>query len=227
MFTRIKSWFRKRILKKYDGYVPLYVIAKYLPSNPVIIEAGAFDGADTVAMAKYWPEATIHALEPVPNAYQKLFNAAKDYTNKIYTYPVALSNQTGIMQMHVSNGPFGEQSSSLLPPKEHLQEHPEIEFTGVIEVETITLDQFSEKYHVEKVDFLWLDMQGYELPVLKASLNLFNKVSVVYMEVSKVELYEGCALYPEVKKWMIGNGFVPAVEELYWKDGGNVLFVRK
>jgi len=42
------------------------IVAPYLPANPVIIEAGAFNGSDTIKLAKKWPQATIHAFEPVP-----------------------------------------------------------------------------------------------------------------------------------------------------------------
>jgi len=54
------------------GVIPLYEIAKYLPVNPVIIEAGAYIGNDTLEMSKVWPKGRIYAFEPVPMLYEKL-----------------------------------------------------------------------------------------------------------------------------------------------------------
>lgn len=42
------------------------MIARYLPKNPVTLEAGAHNGSDTVEMIELWPTATIYAFEPVP-----------------------------------------------------------------------------------------------------------------------------------------------------------------
>jgi hypothetical protein len=50
---------------------------------------------------------------------------------------------------------------------------------------------------------------------------------VIYTEVSLVETYEGVALYPELKAFLIEQGFVVKQEQLPWPDMGNVLFVRE
>ena len=60
---------------------------------------------------------------------------------------------------------------------------------------------------VSKVDMLWLDLQGYELPVLKASPNVLKTVNVICLEVEFVEAYQGQALYDEIKVWLEQNNF--------------------
>lgn len=47
-------------------------IAQFLPPNPIIIEAGAHIGRDTKKMARQWPNAHIHAFEPVPALFEIL-----------------------------------------------------------------------------------------------------------------------------------------------------------
>ena len=54
------------------GVLPKKYFLKFLPENPVILEAGAHKGKDTVEMAKLWPAGTIHAFEPVPSLFKKL-----------------------------------------------------------------------------------------------------------------------------------------------------------
>src|ERR1700733_5696671 len=49
----------------------LSMAAQYLPSNPIIVEAGAFDGKDTQLMAQFFPQGAIHTFEPDPDNFAK------------------------------------------------------------------------------------------------------------------------------------------------------------
>jgi hypothetical protein len=53
----------RKVLGKNLIEIELYEIAPYLTDSPVILEAGACDGADTVKFAQRWPDATIYAFE--------------------------------------------------------------------------------------------------------------------------------------------------------------------
>ena len=81
--------------------------------------------------------------------------------------------------------------------------------------------------NIPKIDMLWLDLQGFELQVLQQSQTVLANVSVIYTEVSLIENYEKGALYGELVAWLDKRGFAVVREEIAWKDGGNVLFVRK
>jgi FkbM family methyltransferase len=192
--------------------------------DPVIIEAGAHIGSDTIEMSRVWPGATIHAFEPIPSIYKELLSSTKKYKN-ITTHPLALSNATGDAEIFVSSG-ASNGSSSLLTPKEHIADHPDVHFRDKIKIKTITLDEWAVQNNVDHVDFAWLDMQGFELPVLKASRVIAKTLKVIYTEVSLKEMYEGSILYPELKQWMIESGFRIELEDMPFDDFGNVLFVK-
>ena len=64
---RLKSY-----IVKPEGGIPLYTIARYLPADPVIVEAGAHLGYDTLAMSRCWPRGHIHAFEPIPSIFSQL-----------------------------------------------------------------------------------------------------------------------------------------------------------
>ncbi|HTH30741.1 MAG TPA: FkbM family methyltransferase, partial [Lacibacter sp.] len=119
-------------------------------------------------------------------------------------------------------------SSSFLQPKDHLADHPDVFFNKDITVQTLTLDDWAAKQGIEQIHLLWLDMQGFELEVLKASSVILPKVNAIHMEVSTRSTYEGVPLYSEVRSWMEAQGFRVEVEAIPqgW-DMGNVLFVRK
>jgi FkbM family methyltransferase len=59
-----------------------------------------------------------------------------------------------------------------------------------------------------RVDFLKLDVQGYELAVLKGATTALHDVLVVHTEVEFVEMYEGQPLFAEVDQFLRGAGFV-------------------
>lgn len=213
----------KKIIKGNRGIISKEYIAKFLPSDPVILEAGADTGSDTVEMNKLWPDSIIYAFEPIPVSFLKLVDLTKNYKN-IHCFNLALSNKNGKDLMNLSNT---LSSSSLLKPKEHLNQHPEITFEKKIEIDTTTIDQWAIKNKISKIDFMWLDLQGIELEVLKSSESILKNVKVIYTEVSLIENYEGTALYEELKDFLISRGFRVDKEELPWQDMGNVLFVRE
>lgn len=194
------------------------IFKKYLPDNPIIIEAGAFKGDDTIKMAQAWPQGTIYAFEPMPEIFAQLYSNTQAYDN-IYPVQLALGDRTGTAQFWPSEHPTKKgaftQASSLLPPKERLT-WSNIPFAAPIAVQTITLASWACKEQLEHIDFLWLDVQGYELPVMQASEAFITTITLIYTEVHFVEAYKGQALYHEVKTWLELIGFT-----LIGKDFGD------
>ncbi len=184
-------------------------IQKYLPNNPVIVEAGAFDGKDTLRLVQQWPHATIHAFEPVPDIFEQL-KKNTEHLNNVHRYPLALSNTTGTATFYVSEKPNKPgkptQAGALHKPKERLKHSP-IEFPHTIDVPTITLDDWATQNNIDHVDMLWLDMQGYELPVMQAAPNILKTVNVIFTEVAFIEAYENQPQYKDVRGWLENNGF--------------------
>ena len=202
------------------------IVKKLFPENLIILEVGAYTGGDTIKAAKLWPKATIYAFEPIPQIFDQLQANCKDFSH-VHCFQRALNDATGKAKMFISSG-SSFMSSSLLRPKEHLKYHPDVFFTRTIEVETSNLDEWAKQNNVDRIDLLWITMQGAEMEMLQAAPEMLKTVQAVYTEVHKYEVYAGCLLYPEMKKWFEARGFIAVVEELdRWPDFGNVLFIRK
>lgn len=213
----------------------LECVQKWLPQNPVIIDAGSYDGQDSILMAKWWPQGKIFAFEPVPQMFLKTRQNTASYAN-IACFPFALADVSEKKVLYISKTQDHiAASSSLLQPKEHLDFYPEILFPTQIEVEGVALDDWAEQQAIKHIDFLWLDMQGFELFVLKQS-QLAARVSAIYTEVEFIEAYAGQYLYEDVCSWMQSQGFEmvgadfvepPKPNQIknrrFW---GNCLFVR-
>jgi len=205
------------------GIIPKKYFIPFLPENPVILEAGAHKGKDTVELSKTWPKGSIYAFEPVPDLYEKLVKRTKNLGN-VFCCPFALGDTSGLDLLHVSSG-SSDGSSSLLPPKEHLITFPTVYFDESLHVRVITLDDWARDHNVEAIDFMWLDLQGMELKVLKSGTSILKSVKAIYTEVSTNEDYEGQNKYPELRLWLEERGFRVDREELN-PGGGNVFFIR-
>jgi len=210
-----------------DG-IPYAVCAKYLPSDPVIVEAGAFDGTNTREFCRHWPRCRVYAFEPVADAYARLASVAAEFPGRVFPQPLALGDRNSQAEMHVSFGGagVGEQSSSLLAPAATTEEFPFVRFRPEkVEVKVTRLDQWAVLAGVVRVDFLWFDLQGMELAALEGCGELLQTVGAIHCEVQNIPLYKDAPLYPTVRAWLSARGF-RVVREAVFRRGGNVLFAR-
>lgn len=205
------------------------ICARFLPANPVIVEAGAYDGSNTQEFGRFWPHCQVYAFEPVLSAYQRLVKAAAEFPDRIHPQNMALGETGGTCDMHVSvtGVSGGEQSSSLLVPTTTREEFPFVNFRSeTTPVRVTRLDEWAAGEGLYRLDFLWLDLQGMELAALKGCGDLLSTVSAIHCEVQNFALYEGSPIYPEIRRWLQSRGFKIA-EEAVFRRGGNVLFVRQ
>ncbi len=226
-----KQLFRKVIAKLTRRPLPrfeLQALQGVLPANPTIIEAGASRGMDTVEMAKLWPHGRVFAFEPEPATFDQLTEATRRFPN-VTRIQAALAPRTGTATLHVSSSqgnPDSSDASSLLSPTGVADFWPHLEFARTIEVRTVTISSVLEEYAINRVDLMWLDMQGMEIPCLEASASIMHRVDRVYSEVSLEPIYAGAPLYPEARRVMVKLGFRVAREYLNPLQG-DVLFIRR
>lgn len=212
----------------------LNLIKPYLPEDPIILEAGSYNGDDALTMSKLWPKGKVYAFEPVPALFEQVESKTK-YQPNVYRYNYALSDKNGFAEFHLSEAPWAQgqifASGSLLNPKEHLN-YSAVTFPAKTKVETITIDSWAKLNNVDKIDLMWLDIQGSELDALKCGLDILKTVKVIYMEVEFVEAYEGQALFEDIKSWLEENNFkllakdFPDPEKKDSEWFGNAVFVR-
>jgi FkbM family methyltransferase len=206
-------------------------IVPYLPVSPVIVEAGAFTGSDSIRLAKQWQQGTVHAFEPVPELYKKLQHNTQPYAN-IHTYNYALSSQTGSALFYLSEKEDkpgkSTQAGSLHAPKERLHLSP-IVFPTTVQVPTITLPVWARQYGMSHVDLLWLDLQGHELAVMQAAEHMLDSVRVIFTEVAFVEAYENQPTMQQIIDFLQPRGFTLIGRDFADMPAyffGNLLFAR-
>jgi FkbM family methyltransferase len=195
------------------------------------VEAGASTGTDTERMAIRWPKGFLYSYEPVPRQFDEAIKRCARFDN-VFLSNRALGEKKGKALFYISNtkdlqNPDNGPSSLLYPSGLFSTYHPQFDFKETIETDVITLDDVMEEHHLSHIDLLWLDLQGYEPAVLRASPKALKTVHVIFTEVSLIELYSESELYISFKNWLESEGFQVVREDLPYVDAGNVLFIRR
>lgn len=204
------------------------VFKKWLTDSPIIFEAGGFDGSDTIKFAKKFPKGFIITFEPNPNAFIKLMQKIEGFTN-VGAHQLAVNDKNGKALLYVCHGTYGknplcEGASSLLEPTKNM----EIHYMGPrIQVPCVVLDDWCEKNKVNHIDFMWLDLEGVELKVLKSSLKILKTVKMIHTETNFFMYRKKVVQYSALKKFLNNQGFVMVAHWYIPNLQGNALFVRK
>lgn len=135
---------------------------------------------------------------------------------------VGNANQPIILNIETANE---GQSNSLLNPKLHLQQYPHIQFIQQETVDMVRLDDFLQDK--EKYNFLNIDVQGYELEVLKGCELLLNKIDYIMAEINKAELYENCAHVEQIIEFLKPYNFHLVEENWLGGTWGDGFFIKK
>ena len=165
----------------------------------------------------------ITVFEPLSKNFEVLAERLQNVNADIQGYQVALGSQKGTATMYLSSNEA--QSSSILKPKEHLEHHPDVSFDGTEEVEVSVLDE----YDLGDANFINMDVQGYELEVLRGGKETLNNVDYVYCEVNRGEMYENNAMIDDIDEYLGEYGFERV--ETYWPETwykwGDALYIKK
>ncbi|MBX7066645.1 MAG: FkbM family methyltransferase [Parachlamydiales bacterium] len=207
---------------------PLEVVAKFLPENPFIFEAGGHYGEDTLRFAKRWPKGKVFTFEPNPHSFELLQEATRGIEN-ISVFNLAVNNFNGAATLYINYGetgdnPIFEGSSSLLEPSDWQAQY----YKGpTAVVPCVVLQDWCEDNGIDHIDFMWLDLEGLELQVLKSSPEILDTVKVIYTETNFQDFRKEMTQYHELKKFLEATGFKMIAHWYAERYQGNAIFVRK
>ena len=126
----------------------------------------------------------------------------------------------------------GGQSSSILEPGNHLEKFPYVSFPEKIKITGYRLDSLfafllSEKrIKFDRIDMLYIDVQGAELYVLKGAGELLENIKYIWTEVGPGEAYKGGASYQELIQYLDAYNFQLVYLECPPGLMGDALFVK-
>jgi len=127
---------------------------------------------------------------------------------------IALGNHKGTVEMFLEERGL---SSSVLEPAYHLKQYPQIAFDKKTTVNITRLDD--EEFDVSKYNFINIDVQGYELNVLKGAEKTLENIDLIISEINKEEMYKDCAKVEDLDDYLSSHKFQRIAT--YWQqDGG-------
>jgi FkbM family methyltransferase len=195
---------------------------KYNMNIKGVVHVGAHYGEEVLDYVQNGIQ-NIIVFEPLSNNFDVLNTKLADVNANIQGYQVALGNDEKSVTMYLSSN--HSLSSSILKPKEHLEHHPDVFFEGTEEVEMKRLDSFD----IGESNFINMDVQGYELEVLKGGSETLKQIDYVYCEVNRGEMYENNAMIEEIDEFLSPYGFERV--ETYWPETwykwGDALYIKK
>lgn len=175
------KWLMNQIFyKKVYTPIPQLQIGK----DDIVMDIGAHCGVFTLYAASLTKN-TIYSFEPSPDNYRFLEgNIRKNGLKNVLPFNLALDGQTGTANFLINRMHHQEnllhydhlKPDQLIPQK--------IEEYEKVTVQTTTLQDIMDEHQIERIDFLKLDCQGAEGPILETTsqsyLRRINKIAMEY-----------------------------------------------
>ncbi len=174
-----------------------------------VVDIGAHTGQFSLLARARYPEATIHAFEPLPEAAAK-FREVFAADPLVQLHEAAIAPEAGEMTLYLGQAWDG---GSLLPAAA-LRE---------IAVRTGPLEEFLAAGEIQPPALLKLDVQGYERETLVGCRSLLDRFDDVVAELMLVKDRPGQALASDVIALLRDEGFQLAGIDAFGRRGGRIV----
>ncbi len=193
------------------------IIQKYRIPVSGVIHVGAHFGEEYLSYIEAGIY-NIHFFEASFKTFLKL--KSQIGSSSCYNFALGASESSAVLYVETRNQ---GQSNSLLRPLLHTKQYPQIVFNETEEVLVRPLD----KFNITGCNFMNIDVQGYELEVLKGSTRTLQGINYIYSEVNRAETYEKCAQIGEIDNFLSPIGY--KCVETIWSGGiwGDALWIKE
>ena len=152
-----------------------------LPPHPTILDIGANVGLFSLSYASIFKGAEIHCFEPVPFIYnflKKNLEINPHLNSSVHAHSFGMSNCKEWKQLSI---PSAKQH-------ERYNDQSDIRLYSVLglgrkkfDAEFITLDQWVNDFKVRSLDFIKIDVEGYEYSVLQGAMDTLRSFRPILM----------------------------------------------
>lgn len=187
-----------------ERYPDLEVVG--LRRDAVVIDVGANVGDFAECVLAFQPWARLHLIEPLTEVLPILRAKFGEYPD-VSLESFALGNETGERDFNVCSY---DQASSFLETGAALEAGAYgLDFSRKESrrVPVRTLADYLREAGLEHVDLLKLDVQGFELEVLRGAGDSLRRIDWIYAEAQFQELYRGGPLFSDLFELLFGEGF--------------------
>jgi len=215
LFPRAWRWAIKRRLglDRCPAHPELNEI-DFTVGSRVVLDVGAFVGNFAANLLLRAPLTEIHCFEPNPDVFPRLEATCRRMGKnagrpRCQAWPQAVGAGAGTAELSLTQFP---PANSLLPISEASREGwKEVDFTTNrrVCVPVTTIAAHAEEHRLQEVKLLKMDVQGYELEVLRGCGDMLEKIEYVFAEVQFTPLYVGAPVWTEIVDYLHGHAFRP------------------
>ncbi len=175
-------------------------------SRPVFLDVGANAGQTIDLLRSVFGESTIHAFEPSTKIFD-LLSRRHAQSKGVHLYHCALGNALTSKEFVNYKDPFLSSFLEMDSSEENRFRTADVEAREIVEVKTV--DWFLSQNHIDAVDLLKIDTQGFDLEVLRgASESLkMGVIRNVLIEINFVRMYEGQGAAAEICDFLLKHDF--------------------
>ncbi len=187
-----------------------------------IAHVGVNNGTEVELYKNTFQNSKIFLIEPQKKLYTKLISKFSMDKN-VQIINTALGNSVGVKNLNLSETHNG--SASLLTPTLHKDFHPEVSFKGS---EKVRIEKF-DNLNLNNVNFLNIDVQGYELKVLQGATNSLKNIDYIIVEISQKQLYANSPLLIDIDRFLNFHGFNRQITVFWDKEciWGDAFYIKK
>jgi FkbM family methyltransferase len=194
-----------------------------------IFEVGSRYGDEARRLSVEFPDSTVFSFECNPLTIQQCHDNLKYYPNIVFV-PYGLGEEEGCFPFY-SFMKNNDGASSFLKRIDFEKTQKE---TGRVEI--LRLENFVQDRNINKIDLLCMDVQGYEIRVLKGAGSFLKNVNYVIMEEPAPTIdrkylpegvhskYIGSHTHAQIKQFMTQNNFKEVHREKENEIEHNVMY---
>jgi FkbM family methyltransferase len=145
-------------------------------SFDLFFDIGANIGQSISSIRKSYPDSHIWSFEPVQSTYKTLTENVTD--NKVKTFQFGFGSEKSEMEIYTSREGRGSDMFSINDVTIDTDKSSVNKETIKIE----TLDSFCGDNEIEKIDYVKIDTEGYDLEVLKGAKRLLKNDMLLFIE---------------------------------------------
>ncbi len=197
----------------FENYIHLKKIKLFLSKNvtlkdPIIFDVGSHKGKLVSLMNNLYKNALVYCFEP-----NELFNKNLEKNGKnIYVHNYAVGEKTEEKNIIIHNIDLTNTLSQINENSFYLKIKNFIsgklnKNNNYKRVKVISLDDFCKTKEIKNIDFLKIDVEGYEYKVLLGAKDIIKNVKYIMIEIQKNDMYKNYSK-ENIENFLKENNFI-------------------
>jgi len=185
-------------------------IPRLVQRGGTAFDIGANIGIYSVLLSRLCgPTGRVWAFEPVPETYWRLRETlALNRCENVIPVQSAVYDKSGSARMNLYGSQFAEWNTLGVPPPRPVN-GKQVSPRESVEVPAHTLDRFCEAEKIQRIGFLKVDVEGYELSVFRGAERLLkeHRIDYICFEIAKQLLASAGVRSREIFEALEAHGY--------------------